>query len=80
MHHSEIMVQKQSGCPIGESIPQTSAVCRLVSFQGMTTAGLLSCHSWSLIVSWEVESCWGTVLRFWRVILHGEARTEMHSQ
>jgi hypothetical protein len=27
MHHSEIMVQKQSGCPIGESIPQTSAVC-----------------------------------------------------
>jgi hypothetical protein len=66
-------VQKQSVCPVGESTPQASVMRRLVSFQGVTRAELLSRRSWSPVVSWKVESCQGRVLRSQRVILHGEA-------
>jgi hypothetical protein len=72
MHHSEITGVKII-CPVGELIPQASAVSRPVTFQGVTRAELLSLCSWSPDVSWEVESCQGRVLRFQRVILYGEA-------
>jgi hypothetical protein len=39
----------------------------------------LSSHSWSPVVSWEVEFCWRRVLRFQRVILHCETGSGMPS-
>jgi hypothetical protein len=47
----------------------------------VTGAELLSCRSWSSVVSWEAEeeSCQERVLRFQRVILHSEAGSGMHS-
>jgi hypothetical protein len=45
----------------------------------MTSAGLLFCCSWSPVVSWEAESCQGRLLRFCRLVLHGEAGSGMHS-
>jgi hypothetical protein len=35
--------------------------------------------SWYPVVTWEVGSCQGRVQAFWRVILHGEAGSGMHS-
>jgi hypothetical protein len=45
----------------------------------LSRAELSSCHSWSTVVSWEAESCERRVLRFQRVILHGETGSGMHS-
>jgi hypothetical protein len=70
--------EKQSVCPVGELTPQASAVCSS-QLPEVTRAGLSSCCSWSPPVSWEAGSCWGRVLRFQRVILHGEAGSGMHS-
>jgi hypothetical protein len=79
MHHREISGIKQSICSIGESTSQASAMHRLDTFWGVTSSVQSACHSWSPVVSWEVEFCWGRVLRFWRVILHGEAGWGIHS-
>jgi hypothetical protein len=78
IHHSELTGVKTVQLSIGELIPQAFAVHRLVSFWGVTRAGLLSCFSWSPVISWEVESCQGRVLRSQKVILHGEAGSGMH--
>jgi hypothetical protein len=39
----------------------------------------MSCRPWSPVVSWEVGSCQGRAQVFQRVLLHGEAGSEMHS-
>jgi hypothetical protein len=71
-------VWKITHLSVGELNPQASAMHRLVSLgMGWLEQG---CHlSWSSVVSWEAGSWWKKVLRFWRVILHGEARSGMHS-
>jgi hypothetical protein len=44
----------------------------------VTRAGLLSHHSWSSVVSWELRSCQGRAQAFQRVVLHGEAGSGTH--
>jgi hypothetical protein len=45
----------------------------------VTRVGLSSHHSWFPVVSWEEASCPGRILRFFRVILHGETGLRMYS-
>jgi hypothetical protein len=61
-------------CPMFELLP-----CVHYSASRVTRADLSSHCSWSLVVSWEVESCRGRVQAFQRMILDGEAGSGKHS-
>jgi hypothetical protein len=51
----------------------------LINHTRVSNQSQLSHHPWSSVVSWEVGSFQGREWMFQRMILHGEARSGMHS-